>query len=278
MPVSVRSARQQRVDGDAGTREILRPDHRFGIERRLRGPVRREAGAPAWSRGSSRCSRSGPQPAARHHRRRPRGAIRNGPLTLVSITIRHTSASVSQKRVGSVRNRSLTYFIPRPALLTRMSSRPASAQRRLDHPAAIRDLRHIRLDRDDAASPKFHLGGEGLKLSRFPRCCRDDGDPGPRARPRAIARPSPATAARDDGRLVPRSSGFDALEDDRDAQTFLRAGTSTSSWAFAFSRRDCTMAEPSLPRLGQATPSRQADAVIRDRDPAPIARPPGYAA
>ena len=51
-------------------------------------------------------------------------AIRNGPTTLVSMTSRHVSAGVSQKLVGFVMKSSLTYFIPRPALLTNMSSRP----------------------------------------------------------------------------------------------------------------------------------------------------------
>ena len=51
-------------------------------------------------------------------------AIRNGPTTLVSITIRKIAGATSQKRVGTVRKVSLTYFIPRPALLTRTSSRP----------------------------------------------------------------------------------------------------------------------------------------------------------
>jgi hypothetical protein len=51
-------------------------------------------------------------------------AMKNGPLTLVSTISRHVSGDISQKRVGCVRNESLTYFMPRPALFTRMSRRP----------------------------------------------------------------------------------------------------------------------------------------------------------
>ncbi len=51
-------------------------------------------------------------------------AMKKGPLTLVSMISRQVSGSVSQKHVGSVRKFSLTYFMPRPALLTRMSSFP----------------------------------------------------------------------------------------------------------------------------------------------------------
>ena len=51
-------------------------------------------------------------------------AMKNGPFTLVAITISHVSALVSQKLVGSVMKRSETKRIPRPALLTRMSTGP----------------------------------------------------------------------------------------------------------------------------------------------------------
>ncbi len=51
-------------------------------------------------------------------------AMRKGPLTLVSTTRRQTAGRTSQNRVGSVMNESLTNFMPRPALFTRMSSRP----------------------------------------------------------------------------------------------------------------------------------------------------------
>jgi hypothetical protein len=50
--------------------------------------------------------------------------MRNGPLTLVSITMRQVAGSTSQNRVGSAMKRSLTYFMPRPALFTSTSSRP----------------------------------------------------------------------------------------------------------------------------------------------------------
>ena len=51
-------------------------------------------------------------------------AIRYGPTTFVSITVRQAFGATVQKRVGTVMNVSLTVFIPRPALLTRTSSRP----------------------------------------------------------------------------------------------------------------------------------------------------------
>ena len=55
-------------------------------------------------------------------------AIRNGPLMLVSIIDRQADASASQKRVGSVMKLLLIYFMPRPALLTRMSRLPNRAR------------------------------------------------------------------------------------------------------------------------------------------------------
>ena len=64
-----------------------------------------------------------PQPAASIGGTAAR-AIRNGPTILVSITMRQTSGAASQNRVGSVMNCSLTYFMRRPALLTRTSRRP----------------------------------------------------------------------------------------------------------------------------------------------------------
>src|SRR6202167_5980905 len=64
-----------------------------------------------------------PQPAANIGGTAAR-AIRNGPTTLVSITIRQVSGAVSQKRVGAVMKCSLTFFIPRPALFTRTSRWP----------------------------------------------------------------------------------------------------------------------------------------------------------
>ena len=54
-------------------------------------------------------------------------AIRNGPLTLVSTMSRQTAGPTSQNRVGVVRKSSLTRRMPRPALLTRTSSRPKRA-------------------------------------------------------------------------------------------------------------------------------------------------------
>ena len=51
--------------------------------------------------------------------------MKNGPFTLVAITICHVSGLVSQNLDGSVMKRSETKRIPRPALLTRMSTRPS---------------------------------------------------------------------------------------------------------------------------------------------------------
>jgi integrase len=45
-------------------------------------------------------------------------------LAFVSIIMCHVSGSISQNRAGSVRNGLLTYFMPRPALFTRISRRP----------------------------------------------------------------------------------------------------------------------------------------------------------
>ena len=122
-------------------------------------------------------------------------AIRNGPLTLASMTMRQIRGSVSQNRVGSVRKRSLTYFMPRPALLISTSSLPKRFERLIDQTLAVFLLRHVGDDSGRHAFGRF--GGDALDFRALAR--RGDDDAGARLdqAPRHRA-PEPAAAAGDE--------------------------------------------------------------------------------
>src|SRR3981081_4330599 len=115
-------------------------------------------------------------------------AIKNVPLTLVSIIICQAVGFVSQNGVGSVMKRSLMYFIPRPALLTSTSRRPnwatVAATTRWQSSGWV----------TSAASARTRESLNSLATSStsvFSRAAVTTTLHPARASPRAIARPSP---------------------------------------------------------------------------------------
>ncbi len=129
-------------------------------------------------------------------------AIRNGPLTLVSITIRQTSGSVSPKWGWLGQEALADIFHPTAGVVDEHIEPAEALTRHRDNACAVFVTRHIGEHRNDPVAPGFL--GDRLDFGRLARCRRDD--PCARRRKPENHRPAePATPAGDDCDLARES-------------------------------------------------------------------------
>ncbi len=127
-------------------------------------------------------------------------AIRNGPTTFVSITVRQVVRRDGPEPRRHGPKRIADSFHPPPGVVDQNVEPAEAIERRLDEPHAIVLARHVRNQRNDAplAEPPFGLLRHGVDFGLFPRGRCDHASAGFRQRERhgaADAAPAPG----DDG-------------------------------------------------------------------------------